>query len=48
MSTRAASLHAPVAFGVFGADMQVALVNEGPVTFWLQAKPGENGAVATD
>ena len=28
--------HAPVASGVFGADMQVALVNDGPVTFWLQ------------
>jgi len=24
-------------FGVFGADMQVALINDGPVTFWLQA-----------
>lgn len=23
--------------GVFGASMQVALVNDGPVTFWLQA-----------
>lgn len=23
--------------GVFGADMQVALINDGPVTFWLQA-----------
>lgn len=23
--------------GVFGANMQVALVNEGPVTFWLEA-----------
>ncbi len=22
--------------GVFGAEMQVALVNQGPVTFWLQ------------
>ncbi|MEZ5478839.1 MAG: D-aminoacyl-tRNA deacylase [Thiolinea sp.] len=22
--------------GVFGADMQVSLVNDGPVTFWLQ------------
>lgn len=22
--------------GTFGADMQVALVNDGPVTFWLQ------------
>jgi len=28
--------HAPVASGVFGADMQVALLNDGPVTFWLQ------------
>jgi len=23
-------------FGVFGADMQVALVNDGPVTFWIE------------
>lgn len=22
--------------GVFGADMQVALINDGPITFWLQ------------
>ncbi|KAA3628818.1 MAG: D-tyrosyl-tRNA(Tyr) deacylase [Proteobacteria bacterium] len=28
--------HAPVASGRFGAAMKVALVNEGPVTFWLQ------------
>lgn len=28
--------HAPVQSGVFGADMQVELVNDGPVTFWLQ------------
>lgn len=27
--------HDPVAAGVFGADMKVALVNDGPVTFWL-------------
>jgi D-tyrosyl-tRNA(Tyr) deacylase len=25
-----------VQFGVFGADMQVTLINDGPVTFWLQ------------
>jgi D-tyrosyl-tRNA(Tyr) deacylase len=25
-----------VQFGVFGADMQVTLTNDGPVTFWLQ------------
>lgn len=28
--------HPDVASGSFGADMQVALVNDGPVTFWLQ------------
>lgn len=26
----------PVASGRFGADMQVSLTNDGPVTFWLQ------------
>ncbi|MGN8159989.1 D-aminoacyl-tRNA deacylase [Salinisphaera sp. RV14] len=29
--------HAPIATGRFGADMQVELVNDGPVTFWLTA-----------
>ncbi len=28
--------HPRVACGVFGADMQVALINDGPVTFWLE------------
>jgi len=28
--------HEPVACGQFGADMQVSLVNDGPVTFWLE------------
>lgn len=28
--------HPVVATGRFGANMQVALVNDGPVTFWLQ------------
>jgi D-aminoacyl-tRNA deacylase len=28
--------HRPVAAGTFGADMQVTLTNDGPVTFWLQ------------
>jgi D-tyrosyl-tRNA(Tyr) deacylase len=28
-----------VATGVFGADMKVSLVNDGPVTFWLQVAP---------
>jgi len=27
--------HSPVASGRFGADMQVSLTNDGPVTFWL-------------
>lgn len=31
--------HDPVACGCFGADMQVGLVNDGPVTFWLQVSP---------
>lgn len=32
--------HHDVQTGEFGADMQVSLINDGPVTFWLQAKPG--------
>lgn len=33
---RARAAHPDVATGRFGADMQVSLVNDGPVTFWLQ------------
>jgi D-tyrosyl-tRNA(Tyr) deacylase len=29
----------PSACGRFGADMQVSLTNDGPVTFWLEAGP---------
>lgn len=29
----------PVASGRFGADMRVSLVNDGPVTFWLEVPP---------
>jgi D-tyrosyl-tRNA(Tyr) deacylase len=29
--------HAPVASGVFGANMQVSLTNDGPVTLWLES-----------
>ena len=29
--------HVEVATGQFGAHMQVALINDGPVTFWLEA-----------
>jgi D-aminoacyl-tRNA deacylase len=31
--------HARVATGRFGAHMKVSLVNDGPVTFWLQISP---------
>jgi len=27
--------------GQFGADMKVSLVNDGPVTFWLQVSPSK-------
>ena len=36
---QARALHPQVQTGIFGADMKVALVNDGPVTFWLQSKP---------
>ncbi|MDO6384972.1 D-aminoacyl-tRNA deacylase [Uliginosibacterium sp. 31-12] len=32
----ARAAHPDVATGEFGADMQVSLVNDGPVTFWLE------------
>ena len=31
----------PVARGVFGAKMEVALVNDGPVTLWVERPPPE-------
>ena len=31
--------HPRVAVGEFGAHMQVSLVNDGPVTFWLESRP---------
>ncbi len=33
---RARETHPEVASGRFGADMQVELLNDGPVTFWLE------------
>lgn len=44
MLVRAGHLHAPVAAGRFGAHMQVALTNDGPVTIWLQSRPQGEGA----
>lgn len=40
--SRAREDYAGVASGRFGADMQVGLINDGPVTFWLQTR-GEAG-----
>ncbi|MFZ5537244.1 MAG: D-aminoacyl-tRNA deacylase [Pseudomonadota bacterium] len=40
---RANHTHPEVAAGVFGADMQVSLTNDGPVTFWLRAGAGLAG-----
>lgn len=34
-----AQKHQQVKTGSFGADMKVSLVNDGPVTFWLQVFP---------
>jgi D-tyrosyl-tRNA(Tyr) deacylase len=32
----------PHACGRFGADMQITLTNDGPVTFWLQVPPSRS------
>lgn len=39
--TKARATHPQVEAGRFGADMQVGLVNDGPVTFWLQVSPAK-------
>ena len=36
---KAKAMHSKIQSGRFGADMQVSLVNDGPVTFWLQVSP---------
>ena len=36
---KARTAHPHVATGEYGAHMQVALVNDGPVTFWLRVRP---------
>lgn len=40
LTGRARAIYQKVATGQFGADMQVTLTNDGPVTFWLQVPPG--------
>ncbi|MDR3397122.1 MAG: D-aminoacyl-tRNA deacylase [Pandoraea sp.] len=37
--TQARTRHPVVETGEFGAHMRVSLVNDGPVTFWLQTRP---------
>jgi len=41
MLAKARASHSPVASGQFGADMQVSLTNDGPVTIWLRVEPDE-------
>ena len=36
---KAQAVHPAVQTGRFGADVKVALINDGPVTFWLQVPP---------
>jgi D-aminoacyl-tRNA deacylase len=38
-AAKAREKHHTVETGEFGAHMQVSLVNDGPVTFWLQVRP---------
>lgn len=42
---QARAKHSAVEAGSFGAHMQVALINDGPVTFWLQVKSPAREAV---
>lgn len=46
LAAAARRAHSPVATGRFGADMQVALLNDGPVTFWLQVPPRQRAGDA--
>lgn len=41
INTLSGLLHKPVAAGTFGADMKVALVNDGPVTIVMDTKNKE-------
>ncbi len=41
VATLSIALGKPVATGVFGAQMRVALVNDGPVTIWLDSRTRE-------
>ncbi len=39
VASMARAQHPTVATGRFGANMQVSLTNDGPVTFWLEVRP---------
>jgi D-aminoacyl-tRNA deacylase len=39
LTAKARATQVPVATGLFGANMQVSLINDGPVTFWLETPP---------
>lgn len=41
LAAQASAAYPRMATGRFGADMQVSLTNDGPVTFWLRAAPDE-------
>lgn len=41
VETLSEALGRPVATGRFGADMQVSLLNDGPVTIWLDSRAKE-------
>jgi D-aminoacyl-tRNA deacylase len=36
LAAKARATQVPVVTGIFGANMQVSLINDGPVTFWLE------------
>jgi D-tyrosyl-tRNA(Tyr) deacylase len=38
--------HATVATGEFGAHMKVSLLNDGPVTFWLESPPSAGPTIS--
>ncbi|MEO8463898.1 MAG: D-aminoacyl-tRNA deacylase [Gammaproteobacteria bacterium] len=44
LATAVAASGVACATGRFGADMQVTLTNDGPVTFWLQVSSGTTAA----
>lgn len=41
VSCLSTTLSKPVPTGIFGADMKVSLVNDGPVTIWMDSKNKE-------